>query len=123
LSKVWTLYLLYHRESNRTYIGVTTDVMRRLRQHKGEICGGARFTQRILAAYPESSWELSATLYPFFSQSEVTRWERLLKLKCRGLKQRLEAFKAIAREEHPKEFTQKMKEKYIVPNLLINIMP
>jgi putative endonuclease len=29
-----------------TYIGVTNDLARRLRQHNGEIAGGARFTRR-----------------------------------------------------------------------------
>lgn len=31
----------------RTYIGVTNDIARRLRQHNGEIAGGARSTRRF----------------------------------------------------------------------------
>ena len=113
----WTLYLLYHAEANRTYLGVTTNVERRLRQHRGEIVGGARYTTRIQAAHPTSVWQLVATLSPFPNQSEVTRWERLLKLKTRGLKQRLDAMKSIAEGKHPNEFTQKMRDKYQVPNV------
>jgi predicted GIY-YIG superfamily endonuclease len=114
--KTWTLYLLYHSESNRTYLGVTTDVARRLRQHRGEISGGARFTTRIQKVCPECVWALVATLSQFPGQSEVTRWERLLKIKTRGLKQRLEAMKDISEGRHPKSFTPKMVEKYVLPS-------
>jgi len=113
----WTLYLLYHAASNRTYLGVTTNVERRLRQHRGEIVGGARYTARIQKANPEGEWQLVATLSPFPNQSEVTRWERLLKLKTRGLKQRYEAMMAIAEGRHPKEFTPAMVKKYALPQV------
>jgi len=119
--KLWTLYLLYHSASNRTYLGVTTDVERRLRQHRGEIVGGARFTSRIQKAHPNCKWQLVVTLSSFPNQSEVTRWERLLKLKTRGLKQRLSAMECIADGKHPKEFTQKMVAKYVVPNVIITV--
>lgn len=115
----WTLYLLYHKAGNRTYLGVTTNVERRLRQHRGELVGGARFTSRIQAAFPEGEWTLVATLNPFPNQSEVTRWERLLKLKTRGLKQRLDAMKAIADGKYPKEFSKQMISKYKVPEALM----
>lgn len=32
---------------NKTYIGVTNDISRRIRQHNGEIAGGARSTRRF----------------------------------------------------------------------------
>ena len=114
---MWSLYLLYHAVSNRTYLGVTTDVTRRLRQHRGEIVGGARFTSRIQKGFPECQWQLVATLSPFLNQSDVTRWERLLKLKVRGLKPRLAAMKAIAEGQYPKEFSQAMRDKYVVPQV------
>jgi len=116
-SKPWTLYLLYHAVSNRTYLGVTTNVERRLRQHRGEIVGGARYTARIQKAHPTCVWQLVATLSPFPNQSEVTRWERLLKLKTRGLKQRYDAMIAIADSRHPKEFTPAMVKKYEIPQV------
>jgi len=116
---MWSLYLLYHKVSNRTYLGITKDVERRLRQHRGEIVGGARFTARIQKSHPAGQWQLVATLSPFPNQSEVTRWERLLKLKTRGLKQRLAAMQAIARGEHPKEFSQAMRDKYVIPEVLL----
>jgi predicted GIY-YIG superfamily endonuclease len=113
----WCLYLLYHTESNRTYLGVTTDINRRVRQHNREIKGGARFTSRILIAHPNTAWKLVACLNDFLDQSAVTRWEKLLKLKVRGIKARLLALENIAEGKYPKEFSDKMKEKYEIPKV------
>lgn len=42
---MWKVYLLQAVDgSNRTYVGATLDVDRRLRQHNGELCGGAAAT-------------------------------------------------------------------------------
>lgn len=38
----WAFYMI--RNGNSTYAGISTDVDRRLRQHNGEIRGGARYT-------------------------------------------------------------------------------
>lgn len=116
---MWTLYLLYHHQANRTYIGITTDLKRRFRQHQGEIVGGARFTARVQKKFPEGKWELVCFLIGFENRAEATRWERLLKIRCRGLKQRLGAFESLGRGEHPKEFTEAQKERFGVPERLI----
>ena len=42
--KEWQVYLLRCSDDS-LYSGVTTDLKRRLRQHNGEIVGGARYTQ------------------------------------------------------------------------------
>ena len=41
----YVCYLLKSENSNRTYIGVTNNLKKRLRQHNGEICGGAKYTR------------------------------------------------------------------------------
>ncbi|MGM0444676.1 MAG: GIY-YIG nuclease family protein [Fibrobacterota bacterium] len=41
-SQKWFLYII-ETDDNRLYTGVTTDVSRRLSQHRGERAGGARF--------------------------------------------------------------------------------
>lgn len=42
----WCCYLLKSKKvKNRTYIGCTNNARRRLRQHNGELKGGARYTR------------------------------------------------------------------------------
>jgi putative endonuclease len=43
---IWSVYLLLC-DGREIYTGITTDVGRRLRQHRGELAGGARFMRRV----------------------------------------------------------------------------
>lgn len=78
----WCVYLL--RSGNRTYIGSTTDPRRRLRQHNGEIVGGARATRG-------KTWQLMCWLEGFPNRSVACRWEKILKMRARGYPDRLSA--------------------------------
>ena len=40
----YIIYLLTNSENNCTYVGITNNPERRLRQHNGEIKGGAKYT-------------------------------------------------------------------------------
>ena len=42
MDKPWIFYIITNK--NNTYAGVSPDPVRRLRQHNGEICGGAKYT-------------------------------------------------------------------------------
>ena len=42
--KHWFCYMLSSTDGRKTYVGATIDPNRRLRQHNGEISGGARTT-------------------------------------------------------------------------------
>ena len=41
---IWQVYLLQCADQS-LYVGVTTDLARRLQQHNGQLAGGARYTQ------------------------------------------------------------------------------
>jgi uncharacterized protein YyaL (SSP411 family)/predicted GIY-YIG superfamily endonuclease len=67
----WTVYLL--AAAKRTYVGITTDVARRLAQHNGERRGGARSTR---AGRP---WRVARRWGPFDSRGEALRVEHRVK--------------------------------------------
>ena len=73
---MWYIYLLL--SDRRTYVGATTDPARRLRQHNGEIRGGARSTRG-------RQWQLVCTVGAFEDKSSALRWERIVKCRARGL--------------------------------------
>jgi predicted GIY-YIG superfamily endonuclease len=58
--KDWFVYYLQSDASKRSYVGMSCDVLRRLRQHNGEIHGGAKYTTQgrpwkivmVLGPYP-----------------------------------------------------------------------
>ena len=45
MDKSYIVYLLKNTSNNRTYLGITNNSKRRLRQHNGELKGGARYTK------------------------------------------------------------------------------
>ena len=44
-SNNYIIYLLVNSDNNYTYVGITNNRVRRLRQHNGELVGGARYTK------------------------------------------------------------------------------
>lgn len=87
---MWYVYLLRNSKTGRTYIGCTTDPKRRLRQHNGEIGGGAWSTRR-----GAPHWELDLVLEGFESRSIACRWEAILKKRARGIEGRRSAFMMV----------------------------
>ena len=68
------VYFLWNG-SNKTYIGYTVNMLRRLRQHKGLLKGGAKYT---------SGWSnviLVATITGFSSKIDAMRYEWYAKRK------------------------------------------
>ena len=63
----------------RYYVGLTVAPARRLRQHNGEVKGGARATR---SGRP---WEPRALYGPYEDRSEATKAERALKKGKRGV--------------------------------------
>lgn len=60
------------------YVGASTDPERRLREHNGEIVGGAKYTSQ------HRPWVLKAIFGPYVDRSEAMKAERALKKGKRG---------------------------------------
>ena len=69
----WFVYVLVSTTASRTYVGITTDLERRVDQHNGRKRGGARSTR---AARP---WKLAAAYGPFDGRGEAQRVEGTVK--------------------------------------------
>ncbi len=74
-------YILQSSITKRLYVGYTTNFHRRLRQHNGEIVGGAKKTQK------GRPWIPVCVLYGFHDNSASLRFEyRLQRHKIRKLR-------------------------------------
>jgi len=62
-------YMLYSEGTKRTYVGYTVNLQRRIRQHNGEIVGGAKRTRR------GRPWTPVLTVSGFPDQVEALRFE------------------------------------------------
>lgn len=86
--KEWSVYVIqstaprYGKRGNPLpgfhYVGCTTDVLRRLKQHNGFLVGGGKYTAR------HKPWQLRCIHGPYFGQSEALKAERALKRGLRG---------------------------------------
>ncbi|HJO25951.1 MAG TPA: GIY-YIG nuclease family protein [Planctomycetota bacterium] len=65
----WSVYVLVSPSSGATYVGVTTDLERRLAQHNGDVPGGARRTR---SGRP---WGLGAVYGPFPDRGRAQKAE------------------------------------------------
>jgi len=77
-SKCFACYMLVSDCSARTYIGATNCVPRRVRQHNGELRGGARATRQ------SRPWRVKATCVGFVSWKETLRFEWRWKRRAHG---------------------------------------
>lgn len=69
---MWACYLLTTcKEPTQTYVGATVDVKRRLRQHNGEISGGARRTTRM----GKGAWKRVCHVTGFLENTECLSFE------------------------------------------------
>jgi structure-specific endonuclease subunit SLX1 len=67
----WSVYLLSTVEQPiRTYVGATIDIHRRLRQHNGEIGGGAKATAEV-----PGGWYRICYVRGFESEGKALRFE------------------------------------------------
>lgn len=69
----WWVYVLVSEENGETYVGVTTDLDRRVEQHNGALPGGAKRTTR------GRPWKLAKKHGPCLDRSEAQTVEYELK--------------------------------------------
>ena len=74
-SSKYICYLLKSEICNRTYIGITNNIKKRIRQHNGEICGGAKYTKS------NRPWKVVLTVSGFTSKNQVLSFEYRVKKK------------------------------------------
>ena len=81
------MYLVYVLKcENKSYVGMTNDFCRRLRQHNGELKGGARYTTKFRP--PEKDWYPICIIDGFDTMKEAMQCEWRVKRK-RGYIKRL----------------------------------
>jgi putative endonuclease len=74
MSNNYIIYLLYNTSNNSTYVGITNNQERRLRQHNGELVGGAKYTK---AKKGVGSWKF----YGWIKANEDSILEKIRSLK------------------------------------------
>eukprot|EP00123_Amoebidium_parasiticum_P021873 comp7536_c0_seq1/m.3194 comp7536_c0_seq1/g.3194 ORF comp7536_c0_seq1/g.3194 comp7536_c0_seq1/m.3194 type:complete len:279 (-) comp7536_c0_seq1:342-1178(-) len=72
--KGWVCYILREVTGKATYVGATVNFTRRLRQHNGDIRGGARYTRRH-----KGNWEGVCYVGGFRNQREALQFEWAVK--------------------------------------------
>jgi len=77
VSDSWLVYVLVSDSRSRSYVGITTDLERRLLQHNGELPGGARSTTH------GRPWRVGVAYGPYEGRGEALRIEYEVK-KRRG---------------------------------------
>jgi len=85
----WIVYLLVSRSLkfyNYSYVGITTDLDRRLKQHNGLLTGGAKYTSS------RRPFELLYSIDNIKNRSEATKLELNIK-KLKGYENRLNFMK------------------------------
>ena len=71
-TKPWVFYIIVN--GGRTYAGVSPDPVRRLRQHNGEICGGAKYTTGV-----GPGWSHVCLVHGFRTNIEALQFEWAVK--------------------------------------------
>lgn len=71
--KEWFCYMLTTPASTVPYIGKTCDLTRRLREHNGEIVGGAKRTHRVLEG--GARWERQLHVFGFPDERAALNFE------------------------------------------------
>lgn len=83
----YIVYLLHNRENPCTYVGSTNNPARRIRQHNGELVGGARYTHRNAPTDPAEKWEFYGYI-PGLDKHRALSIEKRIQIRSRRMKDR-----------------------------------
>lgn len=95
-------YILKSRNYNKAYIGYTVDFHRRIRQHNGELVGGAKRTSKwrpwdpvcLIEGFPDSSTALSFEYRLQHPHRRITRGTRAIIFVLENLSTLIDQLKA-----------------------------
>ena len=87
-------YMVESPSAGRTYVGITNNLPRRLRQHRGELAGGAKATTRCAA-----DWRVGLTVAGFQTHRQALQFEWAFKHARRGGGGRAGALHRVASRE------------------------
>jgi predicted GIY-YIG superfamily endonuclease len=68
-SSRYSVYILESGDRERTYVGLTNNLAKRLRQHNGLVKGGARYTST------RTGWRLACLIHGFSADSQARKLE------------------------------------------------
>lgn len=83
-NKEWCVYLLTNSFNRSSYVGCTNRIRHRLRQHNGELAGGARATSR----HGFVDWRVQVRVDHIPSKTDALSLERLWKIESRKTRNR-----------------------------------
>jgi predicted GIY-YIG superfamily endonuclease len=79
VEKEYICYIIVSHNSNKTYVGITNNFEKRLRQHNGELVGGAKYT------HDGRPWRLAAMIKGFQEHKQVLQFEWALKYETKSI--------------------------------------
>ena len=112
----YIIYLLYNTDNKSTYIGITTNKERRLRQHNGDLVGGAKYTklQKRNGEWKFYGWLQLIELDEILIVNRAMSLEKKIKIRSKKsnsklpLEKRLDAINSILQENPDLEFVKKI---------------
>ena len=114
MSNNYIIYILINTSNNCTYVGMTNNPTRRLRQHNGELVGGAKYTK---SRKGEGDWLFYGWIKVInegeLNKSRAMSIEKKIQLgsrKCSGkpMEKRIKAVNKILLENPDLEFQLKL---------------
>lgn len=104
---MWVVYCISFGQGEKTYVGATNNFARRLRQHNGDLVGGAKYTTAAVESSRQTKeWKMLFIVRGFPSSRAALQFEWALKhetMRHRSernlLRRRIRALESLLRKE------------------------